>query len=229
MIVLEITYIPIKNVILFKKGGKMDNKNKVKIIVIVVFILLIAIFYFTNNKEESYENIYISNDIINNSSENLTISEKVEKIKIHIIGEVKMPGIYELEFGSRIQDAIIAAGGETENAALDDINLAYQIEDGQKICIPSIFEQVNAYIYNDSGENVIVDDENESSGNVKVNINKASSEELQQINGVGPSLAEKIILYREQNGKFKNIEELKNVSGIGDKKYEALEEYVTIK
>lgn len=207
----------------------MNNKNKVTIIVLLGIIFLISIFYVLNNNEEQYENIYINNDIINESLQNFTISEETEKIKIHIIGEVKMPGIYELESGSRIQDAIIAAGGETENAELDEVNLAYEIEDGQKICIPSIFEEVNAYIYNDSGKNVIIDNENELNSNAKVNINKASSEELQQINGVGPSLAEKIILYREQHGKFKSIEELKNVSGIGDKKYEVLEEYVTIK
>lgn len=207
----------------------MNNKNKVTIIVLLGIIFLISIFYVLNNNEEQYENIYINNDIINESLQNFTISEETEKIKIHIIGEVKMPGIYELESGSRIQDAIIAAGGETENAELDEVNLAYEIEDGQKICIPSIFQEVNAYIYNDSGKNVIIDNENELNSNAKVNINKASSEELQQINGVGPSLAEKIILYREQHGKFKSIEELKNVSGIGDKKYEVLEEYVTIK
>lgn len=205
------------------------NQNKAKIVVLLI-IVSISICYVLNNKHESYENIYINNDIMNESLQDITISEEIEKIKIHIIGEVKNPGIYELEAGSRIQDAIIVAGGETENAALDEVNLAYEIEDGQKICIPSIFQEVNAYIYNDSGTNVIVNNENDVRGNsVKVDINKASSEDLQQIKGVGPALAEKIISYREQNGKFKNIEELKNVSGIGDKKYETLLEYVTIK
>lgn len=205
------------------------NKNKAKIIVLLI-IVSISICYVLNNKHESYENIYINNDIMNESLQDIIISEEIEKIKIHIIGEVKNPGIYELEAGSRIQDAIIVAGGETENAALDEVNLAYEIEDGQKICIPSIFQEVNAYIYNDSGTNVIVNNENDVRGNsVKVDINKASSEDLQQIKGVGPALAEKIISYREQNGKFKNIEELKNVSGIGEKKYETLVEYVTIK
>lgn len=205
------------------------TQNKVKIIVLTI-IISILLFYVLKNNNELYEDIYISNNIINESFQNITINEETDSIKIHIIGEVKNPGIYELEEGSRIQDAITVAGGETENAALDKVNLAYKIEDGQKICIPSIFQEVNAYIYNDSGINVIVNNENELRGNkMKVDINKASSEELQQIKGVGPALAEKIISYREQNGKFKNIEELKNVSGIGDKKYETLIEYVTIK
>lgn len=207
----------------------MDIKNKVKIIGVIAISLVGTIAYLAmNNEEESYEDIYIDIEEVVENVSNSSDVEEVEKIKIHIIGEVNVPGIYELTMGSRIQDAITAAGGQSENADLDKVNLAYELEDGQKIRIPSIFEEKTAYIYNDSGENVIENDESTGSS-LKINLNKATSEELQTINGVGPSLAEKIITYRNENGKFKSIEDLKNVSGIGDKKYESIKEYVFIK
>ena len=210
----------------------MSNKNKLKIVIMVIIIIIImflAYYLIESNNEAVYEDIYISTkENVTDMANTCPVPEK-GGIKIHIIGEVNNPGIYELVDGSRIQDAIIAAGGENSEADLNKVNLAYELEDGQKINIPSIFDEETAYIYNDSGQNVIVDDESITSNKKKVNINKASLEELQKINGVGPSLAEKIITYREENGKFKNIEDLKNVSGIGEKKYEALKEYITIK
>lgn len=208
----------------------MDNKNKFKVIIFSIVIIIVSIIILIANKNEnSYDEIYINEVHQEENMSNDVTEEEVSKIKIHIIGEIKNPGIYELETGSRIQDAILAAGGQSENADLNKINLAYELEDGQKIKIPGIFEQETAYIYNNGGENVIVSDTGPSSSGEKININKATSEELQKINGVGPSLAEKIITYRNQNGKFKSIDELKNVSGIGDKKYETVKEYVIVK
>ena len=138
----------------------MDIKNKVKIIVVIVILIVGTLIYFAmSNNEESYEEIYIDSEEVVENVSNSSDIEEVEKIKIHIIGEVNKPGIYELTVGSRIQDAITAAGGESENADLDKVNLAYELEDGQKIRIPSIFEEKTAYIYNDSGENVIENDE----------------------------------------------------------------------
>lgn len=204
----------------------MENKNKLKTIAIGMILLFGVIIYFTIGKDENYENIYIDNMKALENVSNSSNIEEVEKIKIHIIGEVNNPGIYEVLLGSRIQDVIIAAGGQTKDADLDKVNLAYELEDGQKIRIPSIFDEKIAYIYNDSGENVIENNENTES--VKINLNKATLEELQKINGVGPSLAEKIISYRKENGKFKSIEDLKNVSGIGEKKYESIKEYVQV-
>lgn len=204
----------------------MINKNKLVIGLIVIVLIFSAIVYVvSNNNEESYEGIYLNSQEL----EEVANVEEIEKIKIHIIGEINNPGIYELDIGSRIQDAIISAGGTNINADLDKVNLAYELEDGQKIKIPSIFDEQTAYIYNDSGENVLVQDENSSQISKKVNINKATETELQEINGVGPSLAQKIITYRNENGKFKSIEDLKNVSGIGEKKYEIIKEYVSIK
>ena len=208
----------------------MSDKNKFKIIIFIVGIIIFSVvIFFINNNEKDYNQIYIDSIQLEENVTNTVIEAEATKIKIHIIGEVKNPGIYELEVGSRIFDAVEIAGGNTEMADLNKINLAYELEDGQKIKIPGIFEEETAYIYNDSGENVIVSNDSTSNSNKKININKANIEELQKINGVGPSLAEKIIMYRNQNGKFKSIEDLKNVSGIGDKKYETIKEYVVVK
>ena len=208
----------------------MDNKNKFKFIMIIVILIIILVAYFiVNSNEEMYEEIYINSQVLEENLISISEIQEVEKIKIHIIGEVNNVGIYELAVGSRIQDAILAAGGASINADLNKVNLAYELEDGQKIKIPSIFDEEVAYIYNDSGENVIIENEMSFSNFSKININKANSEELQKINGVGPSLAEKIITYREEKGKFRSIEDLKNVSGIGEKKYEAIKEYIMIK
>ena len=132
----------------------------------------------------------------------------------------------ELKEGDRIDDAIKKAGGITDKADLSKVNLAYELLDGQKVYIPSINDNKEEYLFIDAGENVL-EDENVQNG--KININTADSSLLQTINGVGESLAGKIIDYREKNGKFKNIEDLKNVSGVGDKKFEDLKDKIIVK
>ena len=154
------------------------------------------------------------------------VVQEPQKIKIHITGEVNNEGIVELEEGSRIDDAIKAAGDITVLADLSKVNLAYELSDGQKVYIPSVNEEIEEYATSDAGENVL---EEKSSSNGKININIANSEELQTISGIGESLANKIIDYRNSNGKFKNVEDLKNVSGIGDKKFEDIKSKIIVK
>lgn len=158
------------------------------------------------------------------------------KIVIHITGAVHKTGILVLTEGARIADAIDAANGATEQADLDEVNLAYILEDGQKIYIPSKNDKNKEnstdkkYITKESGNNVIVDSKNTSKGeNIKVNINTATQSELETLSGIGPSIASKIIEYREKNGKFEKVEELQNVSGIGDAKYNSVKDQVIVK
>lgn len=155
------------------------------------------------------------------------------KIVIHITGAVHKTGILVLTEGARIADAIDAANGATEQADLDEVNLAYILEDGQKIYIPSKNKENSTdkkYITKESGNNVVVDGKNTSKGeNTKVNINTATQSELETLSGIGPSIASKIIEYREKNGKFEKVEDLQNVSGIGDAKYNSIKDHVTVK
>lgn len=154
------------------------------------------------------------------------------KIVVHITGAVQKTGILVLPEGARIADAIDSAGGNTESANLDEVNLAYVLQDGQKIYIPSKKDKTKleskAYITSESGNNVIVQTVNEKGGNGKVNINTATQSELENLPGIGESIASRIIEYRQQNGKFSKIEDLQNVKGIGDAKFNNMKEYVAV-
>lgn len=208
-----------------------EKKETIKNIIILVIIILIGIYYFFRENSNNYEEINKS-DIIIESNENIknSVSEEgiEENIKVYIIGEVETPGVIELNVGSRLEDAIILAGGTTNLSDLSKINLARVLEDGQKIYIPSINENGNDNLQ-EVEELEEYDTNNNLKSTKKININTATITELCTLSGVGESLANKIIKYREENGKFKTIEDLKNVNGIGDKKYESLKDYVCVK
>ena len=150
------------------------------------------------------------------------------KIVIHITGEVEEEGVIELEKGARISDAIEEAGGTTEEADLSNVNLAYSLSDGQKVKIPNINEKDEEIIVVEekAGDNIII--EGNKSKEEKININKAAQTEIETLPGIGPSTALKIINYRNEHGKFKNIEDIKNVSGIGESKFENIKEYICV-
>lgn len=211
----------------------LNKKQKVIIIIIAAFMLLFVGYYIINKANnskyimiETEEKDMTESD---NSNENSMIDSEKQKIIIHITGEVKRQGIVELNEGDRISDAINISGGTTEKADLSKINLAYCVEDGQKIYIPSRDDLKNAsndILTKDAGANVI---QNNNIKSDKVNINTASQTELETLSGIGPSTALKIINYREENGKFKKIEDLKKVPGIGETKFESLKESICIK
>lgn len=212
----------------------MQKINK-KIIFIIIIIsgMIYGIFnYFTQNKnKENLENI--SQDIIiNNQTENTTEeNNNQEKIVIHITGAIWNEGIYELEENSRIADAVKMAGGLKEDADLKQINLAYVLEDGMKINIPSKNESTNESRNEASNntENYITKENLNSSNNTKtskININSATQTELETLPGIGPSTALKIINYRKEKGKFNKIEDIKNVNGIGESKFNKIKEFI---
>ena len=153
------------------------------------------------------------------------------KIIVHITGEVKNTGILVLKEEARIADAIESAGGATEEADLNKINLAYTLKDGQKIYIPNKEDEENIeYITEGSGNNVSVEngDESEMKEKIKININTASQAELEELPGIGEAIASRIIEHREENGRFNKIEDLLNVKGIGDAKFAEIKEYVVV-
>lgn len=203
----------------------LNKKQKIILIVVVAFILIFIGYYII---KKTNENKYTSLEII---EENETIDNNTEEtsniIIVHITGEVKKQGIIEIEEGARIANIIDKAGGVTEEADLSKINLAYQVEDGQKIYIPNKKDIENIeYITDDAGEKVVDNDANKTE---KININTSSQTELETLSGIGPSTALKIIEYREENGKFKTIEDIKNVTGIGDAKFENIKESICVK
>ena len=222
----------------------LNKKQKIIIIVIIALVLIFIGYYIitkvsnlgytnletqenenTSNEDNTNEEMQERNNIENNEEVSLG-----SYIIVHVTGAVKKQGIVEIEEGSRISDVIEAAGGTTKKADLSKINLAYIVQDGQKIYVPSIDdkEEVSS-VTQDAGEKVIKDDgQSVSTRKEKININTASQTELETLNGIGPSTALKIINYREQNGKFKTIEDVKNVPGIGDSKYENIKENICV-
>lgn len=203
---------------------------------IIIVAIAICLIVFLPQEDDVLD----LNQLIRNSEENTNENaeevkqEEIKKIVVHITGEVKNAGIITLEEGARIVDAIKEAGGATNEADLNEVNLAYELQDGQKIYIPNKKDKQKnegqTYITSESGNNVIKSQENETKGgNKKVNINQATQSELETLPGIGPSIASRIIEYREQNGNFQKIEDLQNVKGIGDAKYANIKDHVTVK
>ena len=192
----------------------MESLNlKTKIIIgvaIVIAIVVIGLYFYKESKND-----YTYDDTLAVTTENEEETED-EEITIHIIGEVKYPGIVILKSGQRIVDAIEAAGGETEEADLNKLNLAQLLNDGDKIYVPNKADEIEDY----------KDTTGKSS---TVNLNTATLEELTSLPGIGESTAQKIIDYRKQNGKFKVIEDLKNVSGIGESKFDNIKDKITVR
>lgn len=217
-------------------------EKKKKIIILTIFIIIITILFIvyimniTTNEEIDLNNILSEERKIDVNIENTKIINEInieeEKIAIHIIGEIKKEGIIYLKKGSRVADAIKAAGGETKEADLSKINLAYILQDGEKIYVPNENDNIAEYITKENGNNIILE-ENKTSNNIKgendkVNINTATLNELDSLPGIGPSTAQKIIDYREKNGNFEKIEDLQNVKGIGNAKYEEIKNKIIV-
>lgn len=133
-------------------------------------------------------------------------------IYVHVAGAVREPGLYRLEEGQRVDDAVRAAGGALDDADLDAVNLAAKLGDGDKVVVPTVG--------GDGGG------EGEAGG--KVNLNTADAAALETLPGIGPALAERILAYREEHGGFRAVEDLLKVSGIGPRKFEALADLVAV-
>ena len=204
-------------------------------IILIIGVLAIALMvwniYNSQNDDRAIESAEILISENNITKENKSEDEE-EIIVVHITGEVKKPGVVKVKEGSRIEDIIEAAGGLTENADITDVNLAYVVEDGVKIRIPSNNDEdasEESYITEDSGKGVMITEEKQSGSSSIVNINTATQTELEELPGIGPSIATRIIEYRDQNGKFKSVDDIKNVTGIGDSKFEKIKDYIKVK
>lgn len=200
------------------------SKNE-KIVICIISLIIISIIgyyiYKKINNNESYieeDDSYIAENFIEIENET-NINKSEDNIIIHIAGCVENEGVYEIKKDSRISDAVEIAGGLTSDANTKVINLAQKLSDGQKIYIPNINEDIEEY----EDENI-----NLFSYDDLVNINTANQTELETLPGIGPSTADKIIKYRKENGNFENIEDIKNVSGIGDAKYENIKDKICI-
>ena len=152
--------------------------------------------------------------------------ESVQRIYVYVCGAVRNPGVYEMTEGDRVTHAIMKAGGSTDNAAADFLNQAAVLEDGQKVYVPT---EEEADQFEQSGLSGGEDGFGTEQKSGKININKASREELMSLKGIGESRADDIIAFRESNGGFKNIEDIKKIEGIKDKVFQQIEDQITVK
>ena len=188
---------------------KFILKYKIQIVFICIFIISGISIYIQDNERKASFSVNSSN-----------ISKNDDRIGVYISGEVKNTGVYYLKKDSRITDLINICGGLTEEADVSKINPAQKLNDSDKIIIPKKEENLNTES---------IEDNNESDINVqeKININTATKDELTSLNGIGESTANKIINYRNKN-KFKEIEDIMNVPGIGEAKFNNIKDYICV-
>lgn len=181
-----------------------DNMRRVKLM--IVFILLsIAMIACDETKGESVSLEEISSDDLVDSDERKTIF-------VHVCGAVQKEGVYELPEESRVYELIELAGGFRNDAAKESINQATTLEDGMQLYVPTTDEVK----------------ESQSGKNSKINLNKASKEQLMTLPGVGEAKAETILQYRNDHGPFRKIEDIMNVTGIKEALFSKIKELITV-
>jgi competence protein ComEA len=189
---------------------------------------LIVVYLCSCGKNTAYyldetEQISEKTDDEQCSTEDLsTLDSEVKYIYVYVCGQIQNSGVYTLPEGSRICDVFELAGGLTEGAATDYWNQAKLLQDGDMIYVPTIEEAKDRYLDGDTTSHVKTDDGN------KVNINTASKEELMTIPGIGEAKALAILAYRQQNGPFSTVEDLKKVEGIKDGVFSKMKAYIEI-
>ena len=182
-----------------------------------VLLLLVGVGGLLPKKEEAVEEseAVVTTVLAEKAEENTTLKAV---IFVDIKGAVKKPGVYQMKAGDRVKDAIDAAGGLTDEADSQKVNLAKRLEDQMVIVVPKVGEEAEAIPAGVTSK--------ETSKEGKVNINTATVEELKTLKGVGEKKAEAIIEYRKKNGSFKTKEDLMKVRGIGKKLFESFEERI---
>ncbi|WP_374721712.1 helix-hairpin-helix domain-containing protein [Peribacillus tepidiphilus] len=196
-----------------------------KRIIMIVFVALAAVAYSffqsAQKKEQEGEIFNLENLETTSESSNEDQTEPINStIKVDVKGAVQSPGVYIGKQEDRVIDMIKIAGGFTENANQNAVNLAEKIQDQMVIYVPKMGEEGEGIVSNN--------DSNANASGGKVNLNSADENELQTLPGIGPSKAASIVEYRNQNGRFKNIDELKNITGIGEKTFEKLKDSITV-
>lgn len=191
-------------------------------------VCLCVLFYFGFQKEEEASSFQLIEPIEQTQVEEEVVeaTPPVERVLVDVKGAVLYPGVYELTEEDRIVDAITAAGGYADGAEPKLINHAQKVQDEMVIYIPKIGEQVEEQMPTLVQTASIA---GASASNGKVNLNKADEAQLTTLPGIGPAKAAAILNYRNETGAFKTIEDLKNVTGIGEKTFEQLRDLIDVK
>ncbi|TMN21018.1 helix-hairpin-helix domain-containing protein [Lentibacillus cibarius] len=185
----------------------------------IILVLIVGIFLFWNN--DSSDEAILEKESTNpnlkaDSPDDSKVKQQPTEVMVDVKGEVVAPGVYETAADARVHDVIQMAGGFKKNADQTTVNLAQKVQDEMVIMVPAI------------AENATPSSVTSKTGTKKVRINYADQAEIEELNGIGPSKAQAVIQYREENGLFKDTEDLLDVSGIGEKTLEALKEEIQI-
>lgn len=225
----------------------MSKYLNIKTYLIICIILVLIIFYLVTTKKDEPCNCDCQEYSQANNSQTEEENVKDEIIYVDIKGAVKKPGVYEVKSNSIVNNAIIQAGGFTNNAYKNNLNLSKKVVDEMVIYVFTKYEFSKLNVKNDSsicdtsldkindcinsGNSLITTNKSSDSNtteNTKVNINTADQNTLMTLSGIGESKAKNIISYRLEHGNFKDITEIKNVTGIGDALYEQIKNNITI-
>lgn len=221
-----------------KQWTTRERKN---ILFIIIGILIAGSVAYSLLKTDEEEMSYITDGgkqdfLIEGKENNMIDSQAVvstpleedqeeERIMVDIKGEVKKPGVYELLEGDRVIDALEKAGGTTEAGTTKYLNLAQKLSDGMVVYVPTQEEVAEGKVpLGSNGSNL----NQSSSASGKISLNQGTAQDLESLPGIGPSKAQAIIQYREQNGPFKKVEDLLNISGIGPKVFERVKDLVEL-
>lgn len=224
--------------------------NKKYLFIGVIFVLALILFLHSNQRNENndFNNAdnqpkVVKSDLPDTQKAKTTLKKaavsKPQEVTCDIAGAVKNEGVYTLKQGARLNELIEVAGGLAHNAQLKNVNRALILRDQDKIHIPYRGEKIKSdQVVSSVGSNKTYSTSEQPSGNdnsigehsnsSKININTANIQELQKLNGIGQKKAELIVAYRQENGQFKKIEDLKQISGIGDKTFEALKDQLAV-
>lgn len=218
-------------------------KSVVKVALLGAVILVIFLISKAGSCCDSYANGLTGNgdeaileEMASDSTEDITettysMSEDKKSIYVYLCGAVNKPGVFELEEGARVYEAINLAGGLREDALATGINMAAFLEDAVEIYIPTADEKQAPVTMTGEPSEVSYGGTYLASGTSDglIDINRASSSELEKLNGIGPKLADSIVTYRAENGAFTTIEDIKKVSGIGNKLFAKIENDITVR
>ncbi len=218
---------------------KIRKEKKALLIISIILFLFLMNFFFHSEKEQIIEEAIVEKEEI----------FKNKTIQVDIKGAVKTPGVYEMDTNSRVQDLILKSGGLLENAYVNTINLSKKLEDEMVVIIYTneeintfleeetrIMKQENTCVCPKVENNVCIKEattnkptaNKEDNATKKVSLNNGTKEDFETLSGIGSSKANAIIEYRNEHGKFNTIEEIKNVSGIGDATFEKIKENLTL-
>lgn len=206
------------------RNESIQKSEKIFIVVCVVLAMAGATWFYLSSDKASKVTLLENPSGKTAQNENAGEAQNATKIMVQVAGNVNNPGVYELSYGSRVKDAIAAAGGANADADENALNLVEVVTDGQKITVPS---KVSTMAAVPSTTGTMAQNSASSVSGAPVNINTADEKTLEELPGIGPAFAKRIIEYRNQK-PFTSVEELKNISGIGDKKFEKIKDRIKL-